>query len=137
MIRRLTVAIALVAVLSACAADLGQGSATSLPSSPSSPSAALELDVPAAMLDALVQLAADDTGIAPDDIRIVTAKGVTWSDGSLGCPEEGQMYTQALVPGYRVVLDVAGEKIAYHASGSGDFRPCANPVEPAKDRGDG
>ena len=134
MIPRLILAVALGAVLNACAADLGQGSAGSVPSPLSSSSVpqtgATEVDVPAAMLDAVVQLAADDTGIAPGEIRVVTAEAVTWSDGSLGCPEEGQMYTQALVPGYRVVLDVAGEEVAYHASEAADFRACADPMPP-------
>lgn len=80
-----------------------------------------------------MELASAETGVQPDEIRIVTAEAVTWSDGSLGCPEEGQMYTQALVPGYRVVVDVAGEEIAYHASEAGDFRACANPMPPIED----
>jgi hypothetical protein len=43
------------------------------------------------------------------------------------------MYTQALVPGYRVVLEAAGEELSYHASESGDFRACANPIAPVED----
>ena len=135
MIPRLFVAVALVAALNACATDLGQGSAMNLPSSLPSPSAppTAGLDVPAAMLDTVVQAAAEDTGIGPDEIRVITAEAVTWSDGSLGCPGDGQAYTQALVPGYRVVLDVAGDEIAYHASDSGDFRACADPMPPVED----
>ena len=60
----------------------------------------------------------------------MVAEAVTWSDGSIGCPEEGMMYTQALVPGYRVILDIAGEELAFHAPESGEFAPCANPIEP-------
>src|SRR5439155_25200469 len=41
---------------------------------------------------------------------IVRAESVVWNDGSLGCPEAGMMYTQALVNGYWVVLDAAGGK---------------------------
>jgi hypothetical protein len=81
----------------------------------------------------LIELASAATGVQADEIQIVTAEAVTWSDGSLGCPVEGQMYTQALVPGYRVVLDVAGEETAYHASESGDFRAGANPMLPIDD----
>ena len=40
----------------------------------------------------------------------VSAAAVTWSDGSAGCPEPGMMYTQALVPGYRIVLQ-AGDRV--------------------------
>jgi hypothetical protein len=84
-------------------------------------------------LASLTELASTDTGVQIDEIRVVAAESVTWSDGSLGCPEEGQMYTQALVPGYRIVLDVAGEEIVYHASETGDFRACANPIAPVED----
>ena len=31
-------------------------------------------------------------------------KNVTWPDGSLGCPEPGNSYTQALVEGYQIGL---------------------------------
>jgi hypothetical protein len=95
---------------------------------PSLPAGLTEAD-----LVSLVELASTDAGVQLDEIRVVTAAAVTWSDGSLGCPEDGQMYTQALVPGYRVILDVAGEELAYHASETGDFRACANPIAPVED----
>ena len=85
------------------------------------------------MIDRVVELAAEDTGVDAADIQVITAEAVTWSDGSLGCPEEGMAYTQALVPGYRVILDVAGEEVPYHASEAGDFSACANPQEPVDD----
>ena len=127
------IGVGLVVVLAACASEAGDGSPASLPSSPELPTAGAELRVPATMLDSVVELAARDTGIDADEIRVVTADAVTWSDGSLGCPEDGQMYTQALVPGYRVVLEAAGEELSYHASESGDFRACTNPIAPVED----
>jgi hypothetical protein len=36
---------------------------------------------------------------------VVQAEAVTWPDGALGCPEPGIVYTQALVPGYWVVVE--------------------------------
>lgn len=87
-------------------------------------------EVPQEMLDELVQQASADTGISEDEITAVTAEAVTWSDGSLGCPEPGMSYTQALVPGYRVVLDVAGEEIHYHAGSDGEFFACDDPQPP-------
>ena len=85
-----------------------------------------------AMIDAVVEQASAETGVDIGDIRVVTAEAVTWSDGSLGCPQPGQVYTQALVPGFRVVLEVDGEEMHYHASQSGDFAACADPVEPVE-----
>lgn len=88
-------------------------------------------DISQEMLDELLAQAAGDTGVPEGEIMIVTAESVTWSDGSLGCPEPGMAYTQALVPGYRVVLDVAGEEIHYHAGSDGEFFACDDPQPPS------
>ena len=47
------------------------------------------------------------TPTARADIKVLSAEAVTWPDGSLGCPQPGMMYTQALVPGFRIVLQAA------------------------------
>ena len=54
----------------------------------------------------------------PSDPEVVSADAMTWNDGSLGCPEAGQAYTQALVDGYQVILEVDGERYDYRV-GSG------------------
>lgn len=68
------------------------------------------------------------------DVSAVTIAGwadVTWPDGSLGCPEPGMMYTQALVPGHQLVLEVDGELASYHAARDEPFSYCASPTAPA------
>jgi hypothetical protein len=90
-------------------------------------------DVPAEMLEQVVADAASGAGVDPSAVRVVSAEAVTWSDGSLGCPEPGMMYTQALVPGYRVVVEIDGEELHFHASQSGDFAFCEDPQPPADD----
>lgn len=70
-------------------------------------------------------------GINADEIKLVTEKSVIWRDGSLGCPKEGMMYTQAVVEGTLIVLRVDGKNYQYH---SGKGRPpfyCENPEKPA------
>lgn len=53
------------------------------------------------------------------------AEDVVWSDGALGCPQPGLAYTQALVPGWRVRVDVAGAApLSYHASRRGEWLLC-------------
>ncbi len=81
-------------------------------------------EVPAEVLNAMQQdlVARLSTGDA--NISVVVAEAVTWNDGSLGCPEPGRMYTQAIVPGYRVVLELAGQRYSYHADTAGYFVPC-------------
>lgn len=79
-------------------------------------------------LEGVVQAARADaarrTGIAADSLVLVSAEAVTWSDGSLGCPQPGMMYTQALVPGYRVRLRGPAGEMDYHASASGSLVLC-------------
>jgi hypothetical protein len=53
------------------------------------------------------------------DIKVVSEEAVTWPDGSLGCPKPGMMYTQALVPGYRIVLQAGEQTLNYHAMSRG------------------
>jgi hypothetical protein len=91
----------------------------------------------AADLDAQVAAAIEDLaateGVSETNVEVVTAEEVTWSDGSLGCPDPDGMYTQALVPGYRIVLAVDGDEVHYHgADGQAPFR-CDDPVPPAED----
>lgn len=56
--------------------------------------------------------------IDPGKIELLEASAVTWRDGSLGCPQPGMMYTQALVEGYRIKLSAAGKVYEYHGGGS-------------------
>lgn len=139
MRRLLWATLGVLPLLAACAAGTGDpvGDApTDAPESAAPSDAAPSIgpigDVPAEMIEEVLALAASDSGVDPAEIEIVSAEAVTWSDGSLGCPEEGMMYTQALVPGYRVVVDVAGEEVHYHASEAGDFTACADPQEPVE-----
>lgn len=64
--------------------------------------------------------------ITEAEIDLVSVENVTWSDGSLGCPRPGMMYTQALVDGYRIVLAVDEEQYFYHGGGGRDPFLCEN-----------
>lgn len=91
-------------------------------------------EVPMNLLEAIL---ADARSRLPTEasITVVRDQAVTWSDGSLGCPEPGMMYTQALVSGYWVVLDADGQTLDYRAGSSGGFKYCpfggSVPTEPA------
>ena len=58
---------------------------------------------------------AERLGVEPSEIEVVMAERVTWPDGSLGCPEPGMSYTQALVEGSKVVLGHDERVYLYHA----------------------
>jgi hypothetical protein len=76
--------------------------------------AALPRHIQAALADA-----ARRTGIEVAALKVASAERVTWLDGSLGCPEPDVMYTQALVPGYRIRIEAGGETLDYHAGTRG------------------
>ena len=63
-------------------------------------------------------------GVSIAEVSVDRAQAVTWSDGSLGCPEPGQMYTQALVDGYWVVLRAGGQEYDFRASQRGEVKLC-------------
>ncbi|RFF30237.1 hypothetical protein DZC52_09160 [Wenzhouxiangella sediminis] len=74
-------------------------------------------------LEEAVEAAREDlserTGRALDEISVVRAQEVTWANGALGCPEEGMMYTQALVEGFYILLADADGEHAYHSGRDG------------------
>jgi hypothetical protein len=53
-------------------------------------------------------------GVDADAIVVISQEEVTWRDGSMGCPQPGMRYTQALINGYRIVLAHAGREYHYH-----------------------
>ena len=74
-----------------------------------SPGLATEIDQ--AITDLAIRVGIDQSRIA-----VLVAHELTWPDGSLGCPEPGGMYTQALVDGYRIELTDGGDVYAYHGA---------------------
>lgn len=83
-------------------------------------------------IETAVADAAAHFDVEPGDIEVVTAEAVTWPDGAIGCPEPDMMYTQALVDGYRIVLAVDGDEVAYHGEDGGEPRRCDDPTDPVE-----
>ena len=67
--------------------------------------------------------------IEPQTITVARVEAVTWPDGSLGCPEPGMMYTQALVDGFFIQLQVGDQSYNYHSSSRGAPTLCESPKE--------
>ena len=78
-------------------------------------------------VDAAIEDLAARLNVAPAGISVTTWSEVEWPNGSLGCPQPGMLYTQALVPGYRVILRHNGVDYAYHGRLNGAPFYCANP----------
>ena len=66
----------------------------------------------------------------------VHTEAVSWADGSLGCPQPGQTYTQAMVAGWRLVVRGMGREAFYHASQRGQWLLCAGGAVPPGRPGD-
>lgn len=71
-------------------------------------------------------------GVGISQVTVAGYADVTWSDGSLGCPKRGVVYTQALVPGSQLILKVGGTLSSYHAARDKTFFYCANPAPPTR-----
>ena len=82
------------------------------------------MGAPANIIEAARADAAKRSGMAPAQLQVVAAESVTWRDGGLGCPRKDMLYTDALVPGYRVKLRVGKEVWDYHASERGAVMLC-------------
>jgi hypothetical protein len=79
-------------------------------------------EVPDHILDLL--LADANTTADGGAFEVTVAEAVVWSDGSMGCPEPGVLYTQALIDGYHVVLSSADEAIDYRVGQNDYFFRC-------------
>lgn len=68
--------------------------------------------VEGAVADLAARLGLPATAIAVDGVH-----AVIWPDGSIGCPQPGMAYTQALVEGALIELRAAGAPYSYHSAG--------------------
>lgn len=66
-----------------------------------------------------IAILAQALGISPDAITLVSSEPVDWPDGCLGVSRPGVMCTQAIVPGYRVILEAGGQRYEVRTDRSG------------------
>jgi hypothetical protein len=83
-----------------------------------------ESQLPEAILRPILTEAAKLANVPRAQLVVVRAQAVVWNDGSLGCPEPGMEYAQALVNGYWVVIKAAGKTYDFRAGRDGNFRLC-------------
>ena len=125
--------LAALVVVAACSASGGVGGSGPLGSSgpsadePGEPGSSGGSSLPAAIIDPIVADAATRLGVDPSAVQVVAAEQKTFGDGSLGCPRPGEMYTQAVVEGYQVIVEANGTQLDYRGSAPGQFRICENP----------
>lgn len=97
-----------------------QASTTTSSTPTSEPSVPAEVgEVTAAIADLAMRLDIDTTSIT-----VVETREVQWPDGSLGCPQEGELYTQAVVDGTQIFLSAGDRIYDYRADSSGSVKLC-------------
>jgi hypothetical protein len=69
-------------------------------------------------------------------VILVSEQQVTWPSGALGCPQPDMGYTQALIPGGRIVLGVDDVNFFYHSGRTGAFFYCENPLSASPEHPD-
>ena len=105
-------------------------SATAVGAFPSSAATVSAADLPdpaSRVLPPVATAIADFAGQAQVDPAAVILRQferVTWPDGSLGCPQPGMMYTQALIDGYWLELAAGDHRAEYHTDLDGRAVSC-------------
>ena len=131
--RALLTMLACAAPLAACAAEprgVGVAPPTRIPDVrqtpgvPSGDTVALA-EMPRELRRVVVADAARRLGVTENAVVLARAEKVTWNDGALGCPRPGMGYTQALVPGYRVVARTSDRELIYHTDERRQALVCA------------
>jgi hypothetical protein len=84
----------------------------------------VQAKVPQGILEPILDKAAELAEVAREQLVMVRAEPAVWNDGSLGCPEPGMQYTQALVNGYWVIIEADGKKYDFRVGSGGSFRLC-------------
>ena len=69
--------------------------------------------LPTSVIEPVVADVAKLAGVPADQVTVISAEAVTFPDGSLGCPQPGMVYTQALVDGYKIIAEAGGKTYDY------------------------
>lgn len=81
-------------------------------------------EMPDEILEKIITDLIERTNTEKQKIKVIRSESVTWNDGALGCPKPGMFYTQALVKGYWVILQINEISYDYRVSDSGYFTLC-------------
>jgi hypothetical protein len=121
MRKQLTILILMISILAACAP---QAQSTEEPVDDSYPNDSYPNDsypnegfTPAqqAAIAALSKI----LNLPPGQITLISTEAVNWPDGCLGVQRAGVMCTQAIVPGYKIILEANGTQYEVHTDEDG------------------
>lgn len=89
------------------------------PATPPPAGAPLPTPTPWLPFQAVQLAAAGQLGVAPAVVTLVSSEPAEWRDGCLGLARPGEMCTQVIIPGYKIVVAVAGQQYEFHTNESG------------------
>jgi hypothetical protein len=75
---------------------------------------------PEPLLSQVLADASERTGVPVKALVVASSSARTWRDGSLGCPEPGMYYTQALVSGWQLVIRAGEQTLDYRMGDRAD-----------------
>ncbi|NWF57900.1 MAG: hypothetical protein HXY43_00895 [Fischerella sp.] len=75
-------------------------------------------------------------GILPNKLEITEFSQKTWRNGCLDLPKPGEFCTQALVPGWQVMVSDGSQTWIYHTNSNGRSLRLANPNTPPNNQSD-
>lgn len=131
------VALLLAQTLGACtpAAQTGRNAPTAAPDQQTPAPAPDKISTPAAAA-AAQQALVTTLGVNAADVQITSVEIRQWRNGCLELARPDEMCTQAIVPGYLVMLEASGQTYAYHTNQDGSLLRLApaSPSAPAASR---
>jgi len=98
-------------LFSACAP---QAAATEEPAVEEQPTH-INVDLTPAQRNAISKLA-ENLGLTPDKIKLVSTEAMDWPDACLGIATEGIACAQVVTPGFRVILEADGKTVEYRTN---------------------
>ncbi|NBD16160.1 MAG: hypothetical protein GVY04_08425 [Cyanobacteria bacterium] len=74
------------------------------------------------IITAVLKEASQRSGLPISAFEEIIARQKTWPNGCLGIEEPGQICTQALVPGWQIILSDGSQSWVYHTATDGRIR---------------
>jgi len=102
----------MILLIAACAP---QAQATGLPPDVEEAVTQISTDLTPAQRIAISKLA-ENLGITPDQIKLVSTEAMDWPDSCLGIVTEGVACAQVITPGFRVILETNGKQVEYRTN---------------------
>lgn len=69
--------------------------------------------------NAAISTLAQNLGLDPSQVEVVSTEAVDWPDACLGVSQEGIVCAQVISPGYKIVLEANGKQVEYHTNEDG------------------